>query len=58
MNDHREILRKQAEWQRAQADLSWPAKVRWVEAVRESIVRLRCPPTHAVEPPRPPDESG
>jgi hypothetical protein len=41
MDDHREILRKQAEWQRAQADLSWPAKIRLAEAIRESIARLK-----------------
>ena len=57
MDDHREILRKQAEWQQAQADLSWPAKVRWAESVRESIVRLRRSPPRAPEPQRPQDKS-
>jgi hypothetical protein len=41
MDDHPDILRKQAEWQRAQADLSWAAKVRVAESVRESIAELR-----------------
>lgn len=41
MDEHRDILRKQAEWERAQADLSWAAKVRVAESVRESIAELR-----------------
>lgn len=41
MDDHPDILQKQATWQRAQADLSWAAKVRVAESVRNSIAELR-----------------
>lgn len=36
-----ELLRRQAEWQRAQSQRSWVEKVRMAEAVRESVARLR-----------------
>jgi hypothetical protein len=41
MDEPLDLLRRQAEWQRKQASLSWAAKIRFAEAVRESIARLR-----------------
>lgn len=41
MTDVRQLLARQAEWQRARGGLSWPEKVRMAEAMREAIVRLR-----------------
>lgn len=44
MDDRRELLRVQEEWQRAQASLSWADKIRFAEAARESIAHLRVKP--------------
>ena len=41
MTDANDILRRQAEWQRAQSNLPWALKVRLAEALRESIAQLR-----------------
>ena len=35
------LLRRQAEWQRAQVKLSWAEKVKIAEAAREALVQLR-----------------
>jgi hypothetical protein len=40
-----ELLRRQAAWQAAQAQLSWAEKIKLAEAVRESIAILRLKPT-------------
>ena len=36
MDDLRKLLERQSEWQKRRAALSWPEKIRMVEAVRES----------------------
>jgi hypothetical protein len=41
MRNVEEMLERQAEWQKRRASLSWPEKVRMVEAVQESIRQLR-----------------
>jgi len=41
MNDIARMLQRQAEWQRSRQSLTWPEKLRMVEAVRESIQLLR-----------------
>lgn len=43
----KELLERQARWQKARNELSWPVKIRMAERVRESILRLR-----AVDPRR------
>jgi hypothetical protein len=41
MNDAVAELERQGAWQRERRLLSWPEKVRMVEAIRESIIELR-----------------
>lgn len=41
MTDVPEVLKKQAEWQKRRRNLSWPEKVRFAEAVRDSVESLR-----------------
>lgn len=41
----RELLERQARWQKSRRSLSWAEKIRMVEAIRESILRLRDAPT-------------
>lgn len=36
-----DLLERQARWQKARRDLSWPVKIRMAEEVRESILKLR-----------------
>lgn len=57
MNEIARMLKRQAEWQRSRQSLTWPEKIRMVEAVRDSIQLLRrTGPAKAVTataPPRP-----
>ena len=41
MRDVRDLLRRQAEWQKGRKALSWPEKVRMAEAIRDSVLALR-----------------
>ncbi len=41
MNEAAAELERQGTWQRERRLLSWPEKVKMVEAIRESIVELR-----------------
>jgi hypothetical protein len=41
MADIRQLLRRQADWQKAQALLSWPEKIRMVEAMQEALRQFR-----------------
>jgi hypothetical protein len=41
MRDVQELLRRQAAWQARRRALSWAEKVRMVEAIRESVQKLR-----------------
>ena len=41
MRDVRELLERQARWQKERKSLSWPEKIRLAEAIRESVLRLR-----------------
>ena len=41
MSEIKRLLERQARWQAARPTLSWPEKVRMVEAVRESVAGLR-----------------
>jgi len=41
MNDSRRLLERQAEWQKNRARLSWPDKIRQVEALHETLRRFR-----------------
>jgi len=41
VSDVKELLRRQAAWQRTRGSLSWSEKVRMVEAIRASILQLR-----------------
>jgi len=36
-----QILKRQAQWQKSQQQLTWPEKIRMAEQVRESVVALR-----------------
>ena len=49
MNDVQRLLARQAEWQKSRQALSWPEKIRMVEAIRESVLKLaasrQAPPT-------------
>ena len=40
MNDIRDLLRRQARWQKARKDLPWPEKIRMAEAIRDSVLEL------------------
>ena len=44
MTDVRRLFERQAEWQKARRELSWPEKVRMAEAMREAILMLRGKP--------------
>ena len=41
MTDVRRMLERQAEWQRALRDLSWPEKMRMAAKVRSDVMALR-----------------
>jgi hypothetical protein len=41
MHNVKDILEKQAEWQRGLRSLPWPEKVRMAEALRDPIRRFR-----------------
>jgi hypothetical protein len=41
MREIQDLLKRQAEWQKGRRQLSWPEKIRMVEAVRESLLQLR-----------------
>lgn len=41
MNEVQQLLERQARWQKARKNLSWPEKVRMAEVVRESTRRWR-----------------
>ncbi len=41
MSDLKQLLERQANWQRTRQALTWPEKVRMAEQVRESILQLR-----------------
>lgn len=41
MSDVKQLLERQASWQRARKALTWPEKVRMAEQVRESVRQLR-----------------
>jgi hypothetical protein len=41
MLDVKDLFERQARWQRARQWLSWPEKIRLVEAIRESAMALR-----------------
>lgn len=41
MDEVQQLLERQARWQKARKDLSWPEKVRMAEAVRESTRQWR-----------------
>jgi hypothetical protein len=41
MSEIEKLLRKQTEWQKGRKELSWPEKIRMVEAIRDSILALR-----------------
>lgn len=41
MTDVHGLFERQAAWQAGRRQLSWPQKVRMVEAIRESVARLR-----------------
>ena len=40
MSDVYELLRRQAVWQKERKSLSWPEKIRMVEAIRQSVLQL------------------
>jgi hypothetical protein len=40
----RELLERQREWQKSRQSLSWEEKIRMLEAIRETIVKLRNAP--------------
>ena len=40
MPDVRQLLERQAAWQKGRKSLSWPEKIRMVEAIRESVLEL------------------
>ena len=61
MNDLRELFERQAAWQERQRHLSWPEKVRMVQATRETLLtfrRLRVRSTLARQGSGPPDTHG
>jgi hypothetical protein len=41
MDDVKELLERQAAWQKSRKLLSWPEKIRIAESIRESVVKLR-----------------
>lgn len=52
MNEIRELLERQARWQKTRKALTWPEKIRMAERVRESIRQLRAasPSNHGAIP--------
>ncbi len=48
MIDVKQLLARQAEWQKRRRSMSWPEKIRMAEEIRESIMWLKAQP--AVEP--------
>jgi hypothetical protein len=51
MSDIPPMLKRQADWQQSRRRLSWPEKIRMVEAVRESLLQLRSATSQATPPP-------
>lgn len=47
MPDQTNRFERQTAWQQARWELSWPVKIKMVEAVRESILELRRGRTNA-----------
>ena len=43
--DVKELLRRQAQWQKSRQALSWPEKIRMAQQIRESIQTLRATST-------------
>ncbi len=41
MHDVRTLLERQAEWQEARKQLSWPEKIRMVEAIHDTLRHFR-----------------
>ena len=41
MNNIRELLKRQADWQKGRKTLSWPEKIRMAESIRESVLTFR-----------------
>ncbi|MFV1994266.1 MAG: hypothetical protein ACC661_02425 [Verrucomicrobiales bacterium] len=41
MTEAEELFERQARWQRARRDLSWPEKIRMAEELSESVRRLK-----------------
>ena len=41
MNNTRQLLERQAAWQKTRASLSWPEKIRQAELLRDSLLILR-----------------
>lgn len=41
MTDVKELLKRQARWQKSRQQLTWPEKIRMAEQVRDSVVALR-----------------
>lgn len=41
MTDLRHLLERQAEWQKTRRSLSWPEKIRMVEAMQDAIRQFR-----------------
>lgn len=41
MDDVKELLERQALWQKSRKSLPWPEKIRIAEAIRESISQIR-----------------
>jgi hypothetical protein len=58
MTETRQLLERQAAWQKGRAALTWPEKIHLAEAVREGaaqISRARSPRRSAVSPSRRPE---
>ena len=41
MNNTRQLLERQAAWQKTRASLSWPEKIRQVELLHDTLLKLR-----------------
>jgi hypothetical protein len=41
MNNTRQLLERQAAWQKTRAGLSWPEKIRQAELLRDTLLKLR-----------------
>lgn len=48
MNDVREMMNRQAAWQKSRARLSWPEKIKQAEILRDAFMKLRS--AHSVKP--------